>query len=392
MTDATCQMAMDSVGSGVAASLHAVDCVANDMTSSAFGRLFGTNGALMPALTILLTLYIAFFAFSLLTGRSRLGMSSLTPRMMTIGLVLTFATSWVAYQGVVWNLATGAPNEIASVLMGTKGSATDIFAAKIDVVFGALIEATGGQANAAQGATSTFSPQGMLWLGGTLLLLGTVGVLVTAKIALAVLLAIGPVFVVLALFPATRGLFTGWVKGVVLLAMTPLFAVLSGSLMLELSVPVLSALAATPGQIDPRAAMAFFMIGAVHMALMLLVMKVAGTMVSGWSVFGLTSDGKESSDAASPRGSVATAAATAPPAPTANRQIRVPATMATLAANDSGSAASSSSNNRTTRIISNGSVSSATTPSMSHSATPSRAKGVGSRFRAAPARISEKLK
>jgi type IV secretion system protein VirB6 len=36
----------------------------------AFRRLFGGEGALTPALTILLTLYIAFFAVSLLTGRS----------------------------------------------------------------------------------------------------------------------------------------------------------------------------------------------------------------------------------------------------------------------------------------------------------------------------------
>ena len=32
--------------------------------------------------------------------------------MMTLGLVLTFTTSWVAYQGVVWNLAVGAPDQL----------------------------------------------------------------------------------------------------------------------------------------------------------------------------------------------------------------------------------------------------------------------------------------
>ena len=58
------------------------------------------DGALLPALTILLTLYVAFFAFSLITGRCRLGISALTPRMITLGLVLTFATSWIAYQSV----------------------------------------------------------------------------------------------------------------------------------------------------------------------------------------------------------------------------------------------------------------------------------------------------
>jgi type IV secretion system protein VirB6 len=76
--------------------------------------------------------------------------------MMTLGLVLTFATSWVAYQGVVWNLAIGAPDQIAGVLMGTKGSATQIFADRIDLIFAAVAEvadaAGGGQGAAAEHA------------------------------------------------------------------------------------------------------------------------------------------------------------------------------------------------------------------------------------------------
>ena len=282
---AYCQQAMDNVGSGVAASLRGVDCAAGSLAQTAFGRLFGTDGALVPALVILLTLYVAFFGFALMTGRSRLGMVDLIPRMITIGLVLTFATSWLAYQSLVWNVAIGGPDQLAALLTGVKGSATQVFADKIDIVFAALVESSGSAAS--DQSASTFSPPGLLWLGGTLLLLGTVGVLATAKIALAVLLGLGPIFVVMALFRGTRGLFTGWLKGLVMLAVTPLFAVLGGSLMLELSVPVLSALVAVPGQIDAQAAMAFFMIAAVHTALMVLVLKVAGTMVAGWSVFGM---------------------------------------------------------------------------------------------------------
>ncbi len=381
-----CQQALDGVGSGVAASLRAVDCAATSTAQAAFGRLFGTDGALLPVLTILLTLYVAFFAFSLITGRSRLGISALTPRMVTLGMVLTFATSWVAYQSVVWNLAAGAPDYIAGLLLGARGSATTIFADKIDVVFAALIDASGTEAM--QGASSTFSPPGLLWLGGTLLLLGTVGVLATCKIALAVLLALGPIFVVLALFQGTRGLFTGWLKGVVMLAIAPLFAVLGGSLMLELAVPVLRALAMVPGKIDPRAAMAFFMIGAVHAALMLMVMKVAGTMVAGWTVFGLASSGQD----ADSRTASASRAAAAAPAPAAradqpgaagiapSRQIRVPAAMP-AAANDS--AAYAAPGRRETRIVSTGTAAGAAV--ISPISTPSRTRGVGNRFRAASA-------
>ncbi len=277
--------------SGVAPALRAVDCLSNEAAATAFSRLFGSAGSLTPALTILLTLYIAFFAISLLTGRSRVSVSALTPRMMTLGLVLTFATSWLAYQGVVWNLAIGAPDQIAGVLLGSKGSATQLFADRIDLIFAAIAEVAsvsgGGQGGALQStAAGSFTPGNLMWLGALLLMLGTVGVLVTARIALAVLLAIGPVFVVLGLFSGTRGLTAGWLRGVVLTAITPLFVVLGGGLMLELLVPVVSALREGEG-IDGRAAMALFMIAAIHIALMTMVLRVIGSMVAGWQVFGL---------------------------------------------------------------------------------------------------------
>lgn len=383
MSAVSCQAALEGVGNGVAASLHGVDCAASQMAESAFARLFGTSGALLPALTILLTLYVALFAFALITGRGRIGINSLTSRLITLGLVLTFATSWIAYQSVVWNLATGAPNELASILMGTQGNATDVFAQKIDVVFQALVQASNGQT-----ADSAFSPPGLLWVGGTLLLLGTVGILATSRIALAVLLALGPVFVVLALFRGTRGLFVGWLKGVVLLALAPLFAVLGGSLMLELAVPVLSTLVATPGQIQPQAAMAFFMIAAVHAALMLLVLRVAGTMVAGWSVFGLASKGSAGHAEpaalsrmpllAPPSAGTAADPARAVAAP---RSIRL-APAPSVAANDAGTAAGAP---RETRVVS----AAAAPVSM---ALPSRARGIGSRFRSPPERRWESLK
>lgn len=390
---ATCQGALDGVGSGIGASLRAVDCAAGQMAEAAFGRLFGMDGMLTVPLTILLTLFIALLGFGLITGRVRIGLSSLTPRMMTLILVVTFATSWVAFQSVFWNLAVGAPDEIAGVLMGTQGSATNIFADKLDVVLMSLMEASGGEAMDTD--TSLYSPPGLLWAGATMLLLGTVGVLATSKIALAVLMALGPVFIVMALFKGTRGLFTGWLKGVVLLAIAPLFAVLAGSLMLELAVPVLSGLMATPGQIDVRPAMAFFMIGAVHLALMFMVMKVAATMVAGWSVFGMAGnergDEQGASSAVQPRPAQQAAltsttardrasGASAAPA----RDIRVTGSMP-AAANDTGGTRSTI---RETKVVGGAASGSS---GQSGSSPISRARGIGSRFKSAPLRTTERM-
>lgn len=286
-----CDVLVRDASAGVAASLRAVDCVSNEATAGAFTRLFGTHGALLPALTVLLTIYVGVFALMMLTGRARLSIGSLTPRMVMLGLVLTFTTSSVAYQGVVWNMAVGAPDQIAGVLLDAKGPATHLFADRIDILFNAIAEtASNAVAPGAPRPTpgAGFSPATVMWLGAMMLMLGTVGVLVTARIALAVLLAVGPVFICMVLFKGTRGLFAGWIRGVAMMAMTPLFAVLGGALMIELAVPVAAALRGAEG-IDARAAMALFVIAAVHCALMALALRVASAMVSGWTVFGLGS-------------------------------------------------------------------------------------------------------
>ena len=270
---------------GVADALQKVDCLATDATSVSFGRLFGAHGSFQTALTIILTLYIALLAFNLLTGRSALKISVLTPRMMTLGLVLTFATSWIAYQSVVWNLATGAPDEIASVLVGSKGSATVMFAQQLDGFFNAITDAASAVTptqTAAAAAPAFASPANILSLGALIMLLGTVGVLVVCRLALAALLIIGPVFIVLALFEGTRGLFEGWLKSVAMFALVPLLTVVMGSGALVAIAPMVSGLDQAGADIPLRTAVSILVASIIYASLMLLVLKVAANLTRGW--------------------------------------------------------------------------------------------------------------
>ena len=277
---------------GVADALAKVDCLASDATAVSFGRLFGAHGSFQTALTIVLTLYVALLAFNLLTGRSALKVSVLTPRMMTLGLVLTFATSWIAYQSVVWNLATGAPDEIASVLVGTKGSATTIFAQQLDGVFNAITDAASSVAPQAAPAMpgvpasvavpTMASPANILSIAGLILMLGTVGVLVVCRLALAALLIIGPVFIVLALFDGTRGLFEGWLKSVAMFALVPLLTVVMGSGALVAIAPMVAGLGEGGAPIELKSAVSILVASIIYVALMLVVFKVAGTLTKGW--------------------------------------------------------------------------------------------------------------
>ena len=378
---ATCDPLVQGASDGVAAALSAVDCMAGEATASAFARLFGTQGVLLPALTLLLTLYIAIFALGLLTGRARLGVAALTPRMMLIGVVLTVATSWVAYQGVLWNLMVGAPDQVAGVLMGAKGEATHLFAARIDVLFQAIADAAdmasqqqaGAGTAAAPAASGTFAPASLVWLAAVLLLLGTVGVLVTARIVLAVLLALGPVFIVLALLRGTRGLCAGWLRALVLVAITPLLAVLGGGLTIELAVPVVQRLAGPDG-IEARPAFALFLIAAVHCALMVLALRTAGTMVNGWQVFGLA----RAQDTARDRSETRTVLqAGTNPATTADAVATAASATRTRAAFTPAPAIGGAINSETRRTVFTH-MSGAHAPG---SLPPLRAQGIGSRWR-----------
>ena len=281
----SCPTFGDGGPSGIAEALRVVDCMSGEAASFAFSRMFGSDALLGQALTLALTLYIAFYAIGLLTGRTSLSVSSLTPRMMTLGIALTFATSWVAYQSVIWNLLVGAPDQIASLLIGSQGSATSLFADRLDMIFGVVAQAaalTEANTAALPQSTSLASGPDLLWLSALLLLLGTVGVLLVARIALAAMLALGPIFIICGLFEGSRGLFEGWLKAAVLFALTPLLAVLIGGATIAMLSPMLDSLAAAGGQVPLRLTTTLFLAAAVYCALMVLCLKIAGTMVAGW--------------------------------------------------------------------------------------------------------------
>ena len=301
-----CAATLAEAGNGVATTLRAVDCMTASAGAGSFAHMFGPQGALAPALTAALTIYVALYGLALITGRARLAPGGLSGRMLAVGAVLAFATSWLVYGPLVYGLATRGPDAVAGAILGGQGSATATFARRIDTVFSAVGEATHqaaeqdaaraaqavaqqpgpGAAPAAQphantSQTAGFAPATVAQAGAIVLLLSTVGVLVTARIVLAALLLVGPLFVVMALFGPARGLFGGWLRTVALAAFAPLLVVLGGAFSLELAVPTVGRLLGPDG-IDESAATGFFLVAVVHAALMTMALRAASSMVAGW--------------------------------------------------------------------------------------------------------------
>jgi type IV secretion system protein VirB6 len=239
-----------------------------------------------------------------------------------------------------------------------------------------------------------FSSSTALWVCALLLMLGTAGVLITAKIALAALLAIGPLFVTLALFTATRGLFEGWLKAIVLFALVPMLAVLIGGGAVGALTPLVQRIALSGGQPAPRDVAILFLGTCVYLALMVMVMKTASTIVAGWRLPGERS--RDAGDASRPIMAPANL-----PAPTGTSLPGMPAVTArgnddrmrqivsSLSSHGDARAGSDGTAIGRSRAVSAQIVSiGGETARVAHS-SGRRIQGIGSRFRLQPATLSK---
>lgn len=262
--------------------LAAIDCQLNAGVAGAYGRLFASGGALGLALTSVLTIYIAIMAFGLLTGRTRLTLHALAPKATALCLVLTFATSWQAYHVVIHTLLSAGPDQIASILLGAREGATHAFASRVDGLFNGVLEASRAVASADPGdGANANHATGLMWFSALELLLSTVGLLVTSRILLAILLAVGPVFVVLALFANTRGLFEAWLRTTLAFALMPMLVVLGGGAVLSALGPLIDAISADPARaVSSLRPIILLFVGVNVYAVLVLA--------AGWTAFSLT--------------------------------------------------------------------------------------------------------
>ena len=97
--------------------LGSVDCNVRAMAEAGYGALAQPNSPLAPALTAMLTLYIAFVGYRLLVGRAPLRIGELTITVLKFGAVLALATNWPTYRDLVFQTLFRGPEQLAASLM-----------------------------------------------------------------------------------------------------------------------------------------------------------------------------------------------------------------------------------------------------------------------------------
>jgi type IV secretion system protein VirB6 len=294
----------------IAALMASVDCRVEAFVASAYAALYGEAGWLASVITGALTLYVALYGYRMIAGGA-VSVPDVTRRFIAFGFVIAFATNWPAYQTAFVNTLTGGAEEIAEAL-GAATSGKRASAASINEDLGAVLgemtdlaanwsrktsgaasvesyAATTGGAAPAPAPATTLAPAGasamnMLWLSAILFGVSSAGVLVITKISLAFLLALGPLFMLLALFPAMKGLFEGWLRAVAASAFVLVFVLLATAGFLAVIAPMTADLSdqQAVGVNDVEGVFAVTIACIVFALLIRQVLAVAARLVSSW--------------------------------------------------------------------------------------------------------------
>ena len=204
-----------------------IDCQAAWLGSFGWQEL-GQPGSIAAAvITGLLTLFIAIFGIRLLFGPAP-GARDLVGDVLKIGIVLTIAFSWPAFRTLLYDVVIDGPGEIAlsagaPAMPESSGLVAGMQQADNQML--RLVEQGTGRQNGAfleqDNPGGTFAAQALedessLGMGRLFFLAGNVGMFGFLRISSGFLLALAPLAAAMLLFEATRGLFSGWLRALVL--------------------------------------------------------------------------------------------------------------------------------------------------------------------------------
>jgi type IV secretion system protein VirB6 len=215
--------------------LAVVDCNVQGLVRAGYGSLFASSGPFSVLLTSLLTIFVAVIGYRLLLGRSQLRITDFALTVVKLGVVLALATRWEAYQTLVYDFLFDGPAQLAGTMLSAVQPEGSVFRGDVFTGLQRALDALNVFATgySRQVPTTTSPLLGgpsfgamALTLSSGVLLLSSLGVLLAAKIVLGLLLAVGPVFIMMLLFDSTRGLFEGWLRACLAFAFAPLASTL----------------------------------------------------------------------------------------------------------------------------------------------------------------------
>ncbi|TLZ55704.1 MAG: type IV secretion system protein [Gammaproteobacteria bacterium] len=238
--------------------------------------------ALEPAIVTLGTVYVMVWGYLHLTGRIDEPFGAGLKRLVTLAVVLGGALHLWFYNSVIVDTFYRAPTQLAAALVGSPDPVSTIDAiwdrggAVADYLWNSRGFLGSGPAFALAGA--------IVWTLMGLLCVYTMFLIALSSIALAVLLALGPLFMTLLLFEGTRRFFEAWLAQLANYALITILTVLTAALLLQVVESFAAQTAARGNAITTVDALNMVLIAVLVFLLMRQVMPIAAALAGGMAL------------------------------------------------------------------------------------------------------------
>lgn len=279
--------------------MGAIETLISNVDGMILGFVQGSFGSLTDSVHILWRLmfivFIAVYGYKVMIS-GKFSASDMLTHCLKIIVLLVVATQWDTFFTIVYNMVTDLPSDIAGQILQGADNTLNSTAQPGDTV-------------SANSGLSSFFDRGMkvvekilegagltdfgLYLYAGAVFVGTVGfagyagmLIVLSKIAIAILLAVGPVFILLLIFTNTRSLFEGWLRTLLNYAVIPIFVYTLLAFLLSLAERPLQNLEQNSGitkslldGVAPYALVTF-----ISVLLLMQIMNIAASITGGLSL------------------------------------------------------------------------------------------------------------
>lgn len=245
--------------------------------------------ALEPAIVTLATVYVMVWGYLHLRGRIDEPLVAGLRRLVMLAVVLGGSLHLWLYNTIIVDTFYRAPAQLAGAVVGAPDPV-----ATIDTIWsqgGAVAGYLWNNGGVFSGDFGYYVAGAIVWVLMGLVCVYTMFLIALSSIALAVLLALGPLFIALLLFDATRRFFEAWLAQLANYALITILTVLVAALLLQIVASYAAQTAARGAAIVTVDALNMVLVAVLVFLLMRQVMPIAAALAAGVSLnsFGVVS-------------------------------------------------------------------------------------------------------
>lgn len=236
---------------------------------------------LEPAMVTVATIYVMALGYLYLTGKVAEPLEAGLKRLGLIALVLGSGLQLWLYNSVVVDTFYNAPTQLAAAIVGAGDPVTTI-----DAIWNAGGEVAGQLwARATHFYDVGFYIAGFLvWVLVGVLCVYAMFLIALSSVALAVLLALGPLFIGMLLFDSTRRLFSAWLAQLSNYALITVLTVMVSALLLKIVQSFATQTAALGSAITTVDAIDMVLASVLVFLVLLQVIPIAAGLAGGVSL------------------------------------------------------------------------------------------------------------